>query len=88
MSVSGRPFEPSLMFVSKAGAFPSGVTFKCFTLRQVTRIPHKHYTFLENPARNKHFSLMGPFVSYEEKKSFFNTVSGAIFAILYFNCNL
>jgi hypothetical protein len=31
----------------------------------------KHQTRLENPVRNKHSSLLGPFVSYEEK-SFVN----------------
>jgi hypothetical protein len=67
-SISGRPFKPTLMFVSKAGAFPSGVTFKCLTLRQITGIPHKHYTLLEKFGRNKHFSLLGQFVTYEEKK--------------------
>jgi hypothetical protein len=27
---------------------------------------HEHYTTLENPASNKHSSLLGPFVSNEE----------------------
>ncbi len=30
--VHSRPHKPTLMFVNKAGAFPSEVTFRCYTL--------------------------------------------------------
>ena len=29
---SAKPFQPSLLFVSKAGAFPSKPTYRCSTL--------------------------------------------------------
>jgi hypothetical protein len=30
--VSGKPFQPSLMFQGKAGAYPSEAPFRCSTL--------------------------------------------------------
>jgi hypothetical protein len=37
--VPGRPFSPSLMFASKARAYPSEATFRCFT-------PHSPFSSL------------------------------------------
>jgi len=32
MFVPGKPFQPSLMFASKAGAYPNEAPFRCSTL--------------------------------------------------------
>jgi hypothetical protein len=56
--VPGRPFQPSLMFTSRAGSYLSG-TPPGLTL--------KRYTTVERHGRDKHSSLLGPFLSYEEK---------------------
>ncbi len=37
--VPGKPFQPSLMFVSKAGASPNEASFICSTLRQTLVLP-------------------------------------------------
>ncbi len=43
---------------------------------QATGLTCKHYTRLERPARDKHSTLLEPFVSYKEK-SVMNTTTGA-----------
>ncbi len=48
---SGKPFQPSLMFASKTGAYPSDAPFKYFTLRYFLGIGHKHKTRLERLER-------------------------------------
>jgi hypothetical protein len=37
VSVTGIPFQPSLMFVSKAGTYPRGSPFRCFPPSSVAR---------------------------------------------------
>ncbi len=56
MFVSGKPFQPSLMFADKAGAYPSEETFRCSILR------------LEKLARDKHTSLSRKSVNYVRNK--------------------
>jgi hypothetical protein len=45
------PFQPSLMFESKAGTYPSGALGPWPSLQ--------HYYSLERPAKYKHSSLFG-----------------------------
>jgi hypothetical protein len=40
--VLGKLFQPSLMFVGKAGAYPSEGPFRCPTLSQAAGLAHKH----------------------------------------------
>ncbi len=50
MFVPGKPFQPSVMFASKAGVYPcEGALLSGLTL--------KHQTKLERPGRDKHTSL-------------------------------
>ncbi len=37
--VPGKPFQPSLIFVSKDGDYPSEAHFKCFTLGKLLDLP-------------------------------------------------
>ncbi len=60
--VPGKIFHPSLMFVSKAGAYPR----RCLT-RVDPRLAHKQ----ELLTRDKHSSLLGTLVNYGRKK-FYN----------------
>ncbi len=55
--VPGRLFQPSLMFVVKAGS-----------LFCRPRLTHKYWTRVERNSRDIHSSLLGPFVGYEENK--------------------
>ncbi len=48
--VSGRSFQTSLMFVSKASARLSEVPFRCSTLGQAPGLIHEHQTRLERLA--------------------------------------
>ncbi len=48
--VSGKPFQPSLMFLGKAGASPSKAPI---TLGYAPGLTHKHQTKLERPAIDK-----------------------------------
>ncbi len=67
----GKPFQPSVMFVGKARAYPSDVTFSCCTLGWAPGITHKYQTRLERLTRDKCFSLLRKFVHYGRKK-FYN----------------
>jgi hypothetical protein len=66
----GKQLQPSLMFVSKAKAYPSETPLRCSPLGQVPRLIHKHWPMLERPAMDKHSSLLRTFVNYERKKVF------------------
>jgi hypothetical protein len=57
MFVPGRPFQPSLIFVDKAGAYPSEAPFKCSTLGSAPGLTHKHKVRLKRHASGQHFSL-------------------------------
>jgi hypothetical protein len=37
-----KPFQPSLMFLGKAGAYPCDAPFKCSTLGYAPGLTHKH----------------------------------------------
>ncbi len=66
MFVPGKSFKPSLMFVDKAGVYPSEATS-----RIGTGLTHKHKTRMEKFARDEHSSLLRTFVNYRHKK-FYN----------------
>ncbi len=58
MFLGGRPFQSSLMFVGKTRSLPSnGASEKCFT-RVGYGLTHKHYTWLERPAKDKHIQVL------------------------------
>jgi hypothetical protein len=40
--VPGAPFQPSIIFDGKAGAYPSEATFKCSSLWQALGLKRKH----------------------------------------------
>ncbi len=42
MFVPGKVFQPSLMFVSEAGAYPSGISFQVLSSRVGSCLIHKH----------------------------------------------
>ncbi len=60
--ILGRNIQPSLTFASKAEYF------RCSNLGLVPSLTDKSWTLLERPARDKHTSLLGPFVSSKENK--------------------
>jgi hypothetical protein len=64
VSVPGRPFQLSVMFVGKAVVYLSEVPSRCSTLGLAPGLTHKHPTRLERPTRDKHSSLLGKFVNY------------------------
>jgi hypothetical protein len=66
--VPDKPFQPSLMFVGKAGEYPSEASFRCSTLGWAPDLAHKHQTRLERLARDKHCSLLQKTVNYGCKK--------------------
>jgi hypothetical protein len=49
-----RPFQPSLMFASRAGAYPSEAPFTGSTLGYSPGLIHKHLTRLGRPTWEKH----------------------------------
>jgi hypothetical protein len=70
MFAPNRLFQPIIMFVGEAKSLhKSGAPERCFT-RLGFGLIQKHLTRLERPARSKHSSLLGPFVSYKENKVF------------------
>jgi hypothetical protein len=40
--VPDKPFQPSLMFAGKAGAYQNEAPFRCYTLGWVPGLTHKH----------------------------------------------
>jgi hypothetical protein len=68
MLVFGKLFQPSLMFVGKAGACLSEETFKYSNLRYARGLTRKHSTMLEGLARDKHSSLV---INYGRKKFYY-----------------
>ncbi len=70
MFVPSKPFQPSLMFAGKAGAYLSGASEKCFT-RVCSGITRKHKTRLERLARDKRSCLLQKLINYGCKK-FYN----------------
>jgi hypothetical protein len=46
------------------------INYFLFTYEWAKEARVLHYTDLEGPARNKHSSLLVPFVNYEENKAF------------------
>ncbi len=64
----GMLFRRSLMFVSKARAYPSKALFWCSTLGYVPGFTHKHWSKWEMPARDKHYSLLWTLINYDRKK--------------------
>jgi hypothetical protein len=64
---SGKPFQASQMFLSKTWSLPEGRTWGCIP-KSAQYVRVLHYTRLERLVRDKHSSLLGSFVSYEEDK--------------------
>jgi hypothetical protein len=61
------PFQLSLIFVSKATGPPySGASERGFS-QAGSGLSHKHWTKLERPLCDKHFSLLWNFVNYSSK---------------------
>jgi hypothetical protein len=58
-----RSIQLRLMFSSKAGAYLSGA----FASAALLTSPAKNLTRPKGPIGDKHCSLFGPFVSYEQK---------------------
>ncbi len=67
MFVNGKPFQPSLMFVGKAGAYPIEEPFRCCTLGQASGLAHKQETRLERLTRDKHSNLLRNFINHRQK---------------------
>ncbi len=61
----------SIMFVGKAGAYPSEAPFSCYTHGQAPGLTRKHQTRPERPAGDKHSGLLRKVVTYGRKK-FYN----------------
>ncbi len=68
MLVIVEPFQPSLMFATKATAFPNGASPLS---GKVLGLTLQHKTRLERLARDKHSSPLGALVNYGRKK-FYN----------------
>ncbi len=84
--VAGKPFQPSLMFAGKAGAYTNKAPFTCSTLGQTLRLTHKHQSRLKILTRDKHSSLLRISVNYRQ---FFIILDlGANVVKLFFVCNL
>ncbi len=66
--VTGKPFKPGLMFVGKSRFYLCEAPFRSSTLGQAPRLTHKHQTRMEEPARNKHSSLLHTWANYSCKK--------------------
>ncbi len=71
MFVPGKPFLPSVMFASKARAYPGEATFRFSTLVKAPGLTRKHLIRMEKLARDKRSSLSQTFVTYVRKK-FYN----------------
>ncbi len=64
MLVTGKPFQPSLIFVGKARSLKySGAPERCFSQIGFGLI-HFHFSWLERLARDKRSSLLQTFVNY------------------------
>ncbi len=83
VSVPVKPFHFCLMFVSKAAAYPHGVSWMCFVLG----LPWNIRLGLKMLARDKHSSLLGAFDSYC-RKTFYNIGPGLIFANMLWDTSL
>jgi hypothetical protein len=68
--VPGKPFQPSLMFTGKIGAYQSKASFICSTIGLTPDLYHNHKTSLKIPASDKHSSLLQKFLIYGRKKTF------------------
>ncbi len=77
MFVPGRPFQARLIFVSKAGAFPSEALLRCSTLGLSPGLTHKHQTRLEKPPRDN-TNLLLTFANYR-RQSFINLCPREVF---------
>jgi hypothetical protein len=66
-----EPFQHSLMFVGKAGAYPSGATFKCSIHVYAPSLSYKHQTRLAWLGRAEQYEnsrKVGKFVKYDCEK--------------------
>jgi hypothetical protein len=60
MYALNKPFQPSLMFVNKTGAYPRVEQLKFTSLDWAPGLSCKHWTRLERPVRAKHSRLLRP----------------------------
>jgi hypothetical protein len=65
--VHGKPFQPGLMSVCKAGTHPIEEPFRCSTIGYAPGLANKQYTRLEWLTMDKHSSLSRKLVNYREK---------------------
>ncbi len=68
MCLPSKPFQPSLIFASKAGTHLNEATFTCATLKWAPSLTHKRETRLERLAMDKHYTLTQNFENYGRKK--------------------
>jgi hypothetical protein len=61
--VPDKPFQSSLMFAGKAGAYPSEATSDATLKGRLLALPTNNILGWKGPARDKHWGLVGPFVS-------------------------
>ncbi len=66
MLAPGKPFQPSLMFVSKAGAYPSGTSFQVVSsgVGSLVALPINIELSKEKLAMDQHFGFLQIFVIY------------------------
>jgi len=69
--VTGNFFQPSPMFVGKAGDY-----FSFSPLGEALDLTGKHYTSIKNPHRDKHSSFFQKFINYECLK--FNNIESRL----------
>jgi hypothetical protein len=60
MFVPGKPFQPSLMFASKAGAYMNEAPFSCFTIGSMFFLQKLGYSGKASHGQ----TLFKPFISY------------------------
>jgi hypothetical protein len=85
--VPARHFQPSLMFVRKAGVCLSKAPFGYSTLWLALGLMHKDWTRQERPAREKHSSLLRKSVNYGRKKSYNVCPRWGLYYKSFYACN-
>ncbi len=82
MFVPGKPFQPSLIFVGMARAYPIVGYLQCITWLG-SSLTRRHKIRLERLARDKHFSFLRKFLNYRQK----SFVTLALYRKLYYSRN-
>jgi hypothetical protein len=63
----GKPFQFSLIFAVKAGAYPSEAPLQVLLSTVAPGLTHKHWARLERLAKDKHSSLLQKSINYGRK---------------------